>query len=212
MVTPFSRNSLCATSCIKRVTPTSRSRLINVCEEHTSTASSLRLDRPVRPTLVRKGHQDIIAYPSLFLSASSAVDLHRNCKATINDALRSRQRLLGGNLARCECTVNASLCQALRYLHITRNAACGVAFLTEQCFSAKTLTSIDALCAMTRYGTCRCMQILQPAQFSLPLTAPHTPCSTLSNTQRHHDHASGRPIIWAAATQCMSPQRNCDAA
>ena len=63
---PVLRNSLCATSCIKRVTPTSRSRLINVCEEHTSTASSLRLDRPSRPTLVRKGHQDIIAYPSLF--------------------------------------------------------------------------------------------------------------------------------------------------
>ena len=63
---PVLRNSLCATSCIKRVTPTSRSRLINVCEEHTSTASSLRLDRPVRPTLVRKGHQDINAYASFF--------------------------------------------------------------------------------------------------------------------------------------------------
>ena len=111
---PVPRITPCATSCIKRFTPTSRSRLINVCEEHTSTASSIRLDRPSRPTLVRKGHQDIIAYPSLFRSASSAVDLHRNCKATINDALRSRQRLLGGNLARCECTVNASLCQALR--------------------------------------------------------------------------------------------------
>jgi hypothetical protein len=92
---PVLRNPLCATSCIKRVTPTSRSRLINVCEEHTSTASSLRLDRPVRPTLVRKDHQDIIAYPSLLLSASSAVDLHRNCEATIIDALRSRQRFLG---------------------------------------------------------------------------------------------------------------------
>ncbi len=119
---PVPRNSLCATSCIKRVTPTSRSHLINVCEEHTSTASSLRLDRPYRPTLVRRGHQDIIAYPSLFLSASSAVDLHRNCKATINDALRSRQRFLGGSLARCECTVNASLCPALRIssYHATR--------------------------------------------------------------------------------------------
>ena len=63
---PVLRNPLCATSCIKRVTPTSRSRLINVCEEHTSTASSLRLDRPVRPTLVRKGHQDINAYACFF--------------------------------------------------------------------------------------------------------------------------------------------------
>ena len=111
---PVLRNSLCATSCIKRVTPTSRSRLINVCEEHTSTASSLRLDRPVRPTLVRKDHQDIIPYPSLLLSASSAVDLHRNCEATIIDAFRSRQRFLGEILARCECTVHTTLCQALR--------------------------------------------------------------------------------------------------
>ena len=63
---PVLRNPLCATSCIKRVTPTSRSRLINVCEEHTSTASSFRLDRPVRPTLVRKGHQDINASASFF--------------------------------------------------------------------------------------------------------------------------------------------------
>jgi len=63
---PVLRNPLCATSCIKRVTPTSRSRLINVCEEHTSTASSLRLDRPSRPTLVRKCHQDSIAYPFFF--------------------------------------------------------------------------------------------------------------------------------------------------
>ena len=63
---PVLRNPLCATSCIKRVTPTSRSRLINVCEEHTSTASTLRLDRPVRPTLVRKGHQDINAYACFF--------------------------------------------------------------------------------------------------------------------------------------------------
>ena len=63
---PVLRNSLCATSCIKRVTPTSRSRLINVCEEHTSTASTLRLDRPIRPTLVRKCHQDSIAYPFFF--------------------------------------------------------------------------------------------------------------------------------------------------
>ena len=93
---PVLRNSLCATSCIKRVTPTSRSRLINVCEEHTSTASSLRLDRPSRPTLVRKGHQDIIAYPSLFLSASSAVDLHRIYEATIQDALPKSTTRFGG--------------------------------------------------------------------------------------------------------------------
>ena len=63
---PVLRNPLCATSCIKRVTPTSRSRLINVCEEHTSTASSLRLDRPSRPMLVSKGHQVINAYASFF--------------------------------------------------------------------------------------------------------------------------------------------------
>ena len=62
---PVLRITPCATSCSKRVTPTSRSRLINVCEEHTSTAS-LRLDRPSRPTLVRKCHQDSIAYPFFF--------------------------------------------------------------------------------------------------------------------------------------------------
>ena len=198
---PVLRNSLCATSCIKRVTLTSRSRLINVCEEHTSTASSLRLDRPSRPTLVRKGHQDIIAYPSLFLSASSAVDLHRNCKATINDALRSRQRLLGGNLARCECTVNASLCQALRYLHITRNAACGVAFLTDQCFSAKTPTMHMQLPAASTAGSV--FSATDRSSYTLLHYRTHS---------FHHDYASGRPITRAAATQCMSTQGNCDAA
>ena len=94
---PVPRITPCATSCIKRVTPTSRSRLINVCEEHTSTASSFRLDRPERPTLVRKRSP---RYQRIrFLLPSSLLPLllcTESTKRRSKTLCRSRQRVLGG--------------------------------------------------------------------------------------------------------------------
>ena len=112
---PVPRITPCATSCIKRVTPTSRSRLINVCEEHTSTASSFRLDRPERPTLVRKRSP---RYQRIrFLLPSSLLPLllcTESTKRRSKTLCRSRHRVLGGTINRCECTIHAPRCHPLR--------------------------------------------------------------------------------------------------
>ena len=96
---PVPRITPCATSCIKRVTPTSRSRLINVCEEHTSTASSFRLDRPERPTLVRKRSP---RYQRIrFLLPSSLLPLllcTESMKRRSKTLCRSLQRFFGEHL------------------------------------------------------------------------------------------------------------------
>ena len=75
----------------------------------------------------------------------------------------------------------------------------------DQCFSAKALTLMRTLM--------RHMRLLEPAPFSLPLTAFHTPYYTPYRLHSViHDSASGRLVTRAAATKYMSPRRNRDAA
>ena len=181
---PVPRITPCATSCIKRVTPTSRSRLINVCEEHTSTASSFRLDRPERPTLVRKRSP---RYQRIrFLLPSSLLPLllcTESTKRRSKTLCRSRQRVLGEQLTGANVQ--------FMHLDVTRIASHYIASADvlhlDQCFSAKALTLMRTLM--------RHMRLLEPAPFSLPLTAFHTPYYTPYRLHSViHDHASGRLV------------------
>ena len=109
------------------------------------------------------------------LSASFAADLNRIYEATINNALPKsatllREELTGENVQRMHLDVTrfashyiASAVRARRWC------------ILDQWFSAKTLTLMRILMRQIR--------LLGPAPFSLPLTAPHTPCYTLSHAQ-----------------------------
>ena len=150
--------------------------MINVCEEHTSTASSFRLDRPERPTLVRKRSP---RYQRIrFLLPSSLLPLllcTESTKRRSKTLCRSRQRVLGEQLTGANVQ--------FMHLDVTRFASHYIASavrarrwcILDQCFSAKTLTLMRILMRQIR--------LLGPAPFSLPLTAPHTPCYILSHAQ-----------------------------
>ena len=143
-----------------------------------------RLDRPERPTLVRKRSP---RYQRIrFLLPSSLLPLllcTESTKRRSKTLCRSRQRVLGEQLTGANVQ--------FMHLDVTRFASHYIASADvlhlDQCFSAKALTLMRTLM--------RHMRLLEPAPFSLPLTAFHTPYYTPYRLHSViHDHASGRLV------------------
>ena len=131
-----------------------------------------------------KGHQDINAYASFFPLRFFRCCFAQNLRsddprrsAEVDNAFWGEQ-LTGANVQ-------------FMHLDVTRFASHYIAradvLHLDQCFSAKALTLMRTLM--------RHMRLLEPAPFSLPLTAFHTPYYTPYRLHSViHDHASGRLV------------------